>query len=215
MGCSRSQRFCNQFIEAGIPNDFDQRLADEVFPETEKLLKGLVDERDALIGIGYQQTILHGGKNCLRSRSPFCDLLIELLVPLEEIFKRERDTSRLGTAIDKKRARHAAPRDLLDDILDTSPRGNPITPGHISQSDGQSDNCREKKPRHWLLVFAQPVTKAANCFNCVAGFAEFFAKTPDMSIDGAGVDNTFVAPDVVEQSIARLDAATTLQECTQ
>src|SRR4029453_14532935 len=47
------------------------------------------------------------------------------------------------------------------------------------------------------------------------GFAKFFPQAAHVRIDGARIDDTFVAPDIVEQTIARLDAPASLHERPQ
>src|SRR5439155_23461089 len=56
------------------------------------------------------------------------------------------------------------------------------------------------------LLFPKLVAKTAHSFNRIAGFPEFFAQAPYMRVHGAGVDHTFVTPDVVKQFIAVLHA---------
>ena len=60
------------------------------------------------------------------------------------------------------------------------------------------------------LLFSKLVAKTAHSFNRVAGFPEFFAQAPYMRVHGAGVDHTFVTPDVVKQFIAVLHAPAAL-----
>src|SRR5262249_21303109 len=68
-------------------------------------------------------------------------------------------------------------------------------------------------PRH--LVFAEPVTETAHGFDRIAGFAQFFAQTTHVGVDSAGVDDAFVAPDVVAQFIAAMHAAPALDQGPQ
>ena len=63
---------------------------------------------------------------------------------------------------------------------------------------------------HTPLLFPKLVAKTAHSFNRIAGFPEFFAQAPYMRVHGAGVDHTFVTPDVVKQFIAVLHAPAAL-----
>src|SRR6202022_1964043 len=67
----------------------------------------------------------------------------------------------------------------------------------------------------FLLFLAQPVTETADRFNNVSGFSELFAQAPHVGIDSSGVDHAFVAPNLVEQTVALLDAATPLHQRAQ
>src|SRR5438093_11797805 len=69
--------------------------------------------------------------------------------------------------------------------------------------------------RSFLLIFPQPVTETAHSFDGVTGFAEFFAQAAHVRVHGACVDHTFVTPNLVQQPIAVLHAATALNQGLQ
>src|SRR5439155_3041406 len=65
------------------------------------------------------------------------------------------------------------------------------------------------------VIFPQPITEAADSFNRVTGFAEFFAQAAHMRIHSARVDDAFVTPNLVKQPVAVLHAASALHQCPQ
>jgi hypothetical protein len=153
---------------------------------------------------------LHGGENRLRSDRAFCDLVIELSLEIEYLFEREPDAARLAAAINKKRPRLLAARDLPNHVFDPAPRRDPSSPNGVAEGDGRSANRAKEKPLHRRLIFPEAISKSADRLNGATRFAKFFAQTPHMGIDGSRVDNTFVTPNVVQQSVPRLDAAAAL-----
>src|SRR5215471_7141155 len=84
---------------------------------------------------------------------------------------------------------------------------------------------RSNRLRSWLprshpgeakySFLTQPISKPADSFNNVAGLAEFFAETPNVGIDRTGVDHTFVTPNLVQQTIAFLNASAALHQRAQ
>src|ERR1700686_2335414 len=76
-------------------------------------------------------------------------------------------------------------------------------------------NRSRRSAKALVSFFTKPVAKPAHGFDYVAGFAEFFAKTTHMGIYRARVDHALVAPDIVEQTIARLDATASLHQRAQ
>src|SRR5438093_6955476 len=74
---------------------------------------------------------------------------------------------------------------------------------------------RKAGARSFSIIFSQPITEAADGFNRVAGFAEFFAQAAHVRIHCACVDDAFVAPDFIQQPIAVLYAAPALHQFLQ
>src|SRR5260370_39925120 len=64
-------------------------------------------------------------------------------------------------------------------------------------------------------MLPQAITKSAHAFYYISGLADFFSQPPYMRINRARVDDAFVAPDVVEQTVACLAAAASLHERLQ
>src|SRR5207247_6077255 len=64
-------------------------------------------------------------------------------------------------------------------------------------------------------MLPQAITEPATAFHYISGLAEFFSQPPHMRINRARVDDAFVAPHVVEQTVACLDAAASLHERLQ
>ena len=53
-------------------------------------------------------------------------------------------------------------------------------------------------PEPSRLLFSKAVPETAHGFDDITGFPELFAQPAHMRVDRAGVDHTFVAPDIVE-----------------
>src|SRR5205809_8120583 len=64
-------------------------------------------------------------------------------------------------------------------------------------------------------MLPQAITESAHAFDYISGLAEFFSQPPHMRINRARVDDAFVAPDVVKQTGACLDAPASLRERLQ
>ena len=62
------------------------------------------------------------------------------------------------------------------------------------------------------LTFHQPVADAAHGVEILGGAAHLFAEPAHVGIDGAGVDEVVVFPDILEKFFARLHAAPALRE---
>lgn len=60
-----------------------------------------------------------------------------------------------------------------------------------------------------------PIAEATDGLDTVGGFAKFFAKAADVSIHSASVYGALVAPNVVEEDIAALNAPTPLDQCSE
>lgn len=60
---------------------------------------------------------------------------------------------------------------------------------------------------------AEAVSDAADGFDHFGVFAEFFSEAAHVGVDGAGVDDGFVSPDVVEEDFAAEDGAFAFDEC--
>jgi len=121
-----------------------------------------------------------------------------MLLVCENIFEGETDATRLCCALDKERARAVAGCDLLDEVLDLPPRCDPISPGHKGEYDCRSNDHAEQRPKHAQLIFAQAIAETTNGLDHIARFPKFLAQAAHMRIDGARVDDAFVAPNVVE-----------------
>ena len=63
-----------------------------------------------------------------------------------------------------------------------------------------------------VLDLGDAVAEAADRLDAIRGAAQFFPETADVDIHGAGLDGDVVAPDLVEENLAGLDAAGALHE---
>src|SRR5215471_18657094 len=98
-------------------------------------------------------------------------------------------------------------------ILPWSQVNAPDKKDSAHRDDKQCDS--KDPPKHARLTFAQTITETANGFDSIAGFAQFLAQPADVSVNGAGIDHTFVTPDIAEQAVALLNTAATLHQRTQ
>src|SRR2546430_14642703 len=73
----------------------------------------------------------------------------------------------------------------------------------------------QSPPKHARLTFAQTIAETADGFDSIAGLAQFLTQPADVGVDGAGIDHTFITPDVAEQTVAFLDAAAPLHQRAQ
>src|SRR4051794_30014795 len=55
-------------------------------------------------------------------------------------------------------------------------------------------------------AFSDAVTKTADRLDRVRRFAQLLPQSPNVRVDGARVDETFVTPDFIEQPVAMLNA---------
>src|SRR5438552_3948803 len=87
---------------------------------------------------------------------------------------------------------------------------------HVKDSgdDNKKSNCNNP-PKHARLTFAQTIAETADRFDRIAGLAQFLAQPADVSVNGAGIDHTFVTPDVAEQAVAFLNPAAPLHQRAQ
>ncbi len=207
---SRPQRFRDQSIQISFTNNFEDWVTNDAIPQPKKVPETPVDEANAVTCVDHKQTILHGGENCLRPDCAFRDLVIELLLEVGYRFQRESDASRCAAAVNKKRPRPLAARDLPNHVFDPAPGRDPSAPNGISERDGQATNRPKQKPLHRWLIFPEAISKSANRLNGTTSFAKLFAQTPHVGIDRSRVDDAFVTPNVIQQSVPRLDAAAAL-----
>src|SRR5437016_13709805 len=86
------------------------------------------------------------------------------------------------------------------------------------QSSARGD-CEEynskNPPMHARSTFAQAIAETANSFDRITGPAQLLAQPANVSVNGTGIDHTFVAPNVAEQAIAFLNSPPPLHQRTE
>src|ERR1700745_409149 len=98
-------------------------------------------------------------------------------------------------------------------MLEILPWSQINAPDDKGSAGRDNKQCNSKNPpMHARSTFAQTVAETANSFDRVAGLAQFLPQSTHMSINGTGVDYTFVTPDIAEQAIAFLNAAAALHQ---
>src|SRR5205823_910992 len=97
-----------------------------------------------------------------------------------------------------------------------------LLPGTQVKALQKKDSSDDKKkcdynnpPMHARLTFAQTIAKTTDSFDRVAGLAQFLAQPANVSINRAGIDHTFITPDVAEQAVSLLDPAAPLNKSAQ
>jgi hypothetical protein len=155
------------------------------------------------VGIDDEQAVLHRTQNGLGFGHAADQLLSELPVTVEKFLEGKARPTRFGAATDKKGGGLFSMHDLFDQFLKFTPRSNPFSPNDQDEydQDRRSRNCADQNPvdfEHLKLSLAETIAETAHGFDSIAGRSEFFPQPSHMRVDGAGVDNAFVAPDVVE-----------------
>ena len=86
---------------------------------------------------------MHCRENGLHPGFPFCDLLLELLQLVNDLFQLEPDALRRRAALHQKRPWPFTATDLRYDLLDLLPRRDPFAPdneGSAAEHDANQDN---------------------------------------------------------------------------
>src|SRR5438477_10917503 len=89
-------------------------------------------------------------------------------------------------------------------------------PEQQSSARGDCEEYNSKNPpMHARSTFAQAIAETANSFDRITGPAQLLAQPANVSVNGAGIDHTFVAPNVAEQGIAFLNSPPPLHQRTE
>src|SRR5437660_757528 len=87
---------------------------------------------------------------------------------------------------------------------------------HVKGGSDDKKKCDcNNPPMHARLTFAQTITETTDSFDSVASLAQLLAQPADVSIDGAGIDDAFITPDVAEQAVPLLHPAAPLNKSAQ
>src|SRR5205085_11349148 len=79
-------------------------------------------------------------------------------------------------------------------------------------SDDEKKCDCNNPPMHARLTFAQTIAKTADSFDLVASLAQFLAQSSYVGLDGAGLDQAYVTPDVAMLSVPLLHQAPPLHQ---
>ena len=91
---------------------------------------------------------MHRRKNRLHPRFPFCDLLVELLQLIKNLFQSEADALSLSAILNQKGAWPLTALNLCDDIFNLLPLRNPFATHHEGNNGHQANNQAHNQPTH-------------------------------------------------------------------
>ncbi len=91
---------------------------------------------------------MHGRKNRLHPGFASCDLLVELLQIVKNLFQDQADTLSSVATVNQKRARPFATPDLRCELFNLSPRCDPFAPRNQHNGDYRCNNRAEENPSH-------------------------------------------------------------------